>query len=108
MLSHANRLDNGEVKPKQIEFYFNHEKLTGYEGEPIAASLLANGIRTIRICEITGGNRGILCGIGHCYECRAEVDGIPNVRTCLMPNSQGVRVFSAGPSPHKGEMEHEG
>ncbi|WP_244943886.1 (2Fe-2S)-binding protein [Siminovitchia fortis] len=81
-------------KPKEIEFYFNNEKLTGYEGEPIAASLLAHGIKTIRVCEVTGESRGIFCGIGHCYECRADVDGIPNVRTCLTPNKQGTRVFS--------------
>ena len=79
--------------PKEIEFYFNDKKLIGHEGEPIAASLLANGIKTIRKCEVTGESRGIFCGIGHCYECRADVDGIANIRTCLTPNRQGIRVF---------------
>ncbi len=101
------RLDRSEKEPKQIEFYFNHEKLIGYEGEPIAASLLANGIKTIRTCDITGENRGILCGIGYCYECRAEVDGVPNVRTCLTPNSQGAEVFSRSTFLNNGETEDE-
>ncbi|MFA1821512.1 (2Fe-2S)-binding protein [Virgibacillus oceani] len=106
-MANTYRLGHSEAKQKTIEFYFNHKKLTGYEGEPIAASLLANGIRTIRTCEITGENRGILCGIGHCYECRAEVNGVPNVRTCLTPNSQGIEVFSGSASVHEGEMEDE-
>ncbi|MBD8006305.1 (2Fe-2S)-binding protein [Bacillus norwichensis] len=85
---------NSFEKSKEIEFYFNNKKLTGYEGEPIAASLLAHGIKTLRTCEITGETRGIFCGIGHCYECRADVDGISNIRTCLTPNRQGTKVFS--------------
>lgn len=82
---------------KQIKFYFNGEELSGIDGEAIAAALLANGIRTIRACEVTGESRGIYCGIGHCYECRAEVDGVPNVRTCLTPIQQGMNVFSPNP-----------
>ncbi|GAB3799751.1 (2Fe-2S)-binding protein [Virgibacillus kimchii] len=100
------RLNHSEDNVKTIEFYFNDKKLTGYEGEPIAASLLANGIKTIRTCEITGEGRGIFCGIGHCYECRAEVDGTPNVRTCLTPNKQGTKVFSLT-SGNEGDKKHE-
>ena len=88
------RLDSSEKKPESIEFYFNNKKLSGYDGEPIAVSLLANGIQTIRTCEVTGEGRGVFCGIGHCYECRAEVDGVANVRTCLTPNRQGTKVIS--------------
>ena len=105
-MSNSLRLNSSKSKLETIEFYFNDKKLNGYKGEPIAASLLANGIKTIRTCEITGENRGIFCGIGHCYECRAEVDGIPNVRTCLTPVRQGAEVFSQA-SGIKGEMENE-
>ncbi|SFE56422.1 (2Fe-2S)-binding protein [Alteribacillus iranensis] len=90
----AYRLDSSEKKREPIEFYFNNKKLSGYDGEPIAVSLLANGIQTIRTCEVTGEGRGVFCGIGHCYECRAEVDGVANVRTCLTPNHQGTKVIS--------------
>jgi len=106
-LSNSFRLNNPENNLETIEFYFNDKKLTGYDGEPIAASLLANGIKTIRACEITGDSRGIFCGIGHCYECRAEVNGIPNVRTCLTPNRQDTKVISLFASGVKGEVEDE-
>lgn len=93
-MSNSFRINTLEEKKKTVEFYFNHERLSGYDGEPIAAALLANGIKRIRACEVTGENRGIFCGIGHCYECRAEVNGIPNVRTCLTPIREGIKVFS--------------
>lgn len=83
----------GHASP-MITFYFNGQKLDGYEGEPIAAAILANGLTVIRHCQVTGEPRGLYCGIGHCYECRAEVNGIPNVRTCLTPLEDGMVVNS--------------
>lgn len=79
----------------QVQFYFNGAELIGYEGESIAAALLANGFWAIRTDEVTGEPRGIYCGIGHCYECRAEVDGVAGVRTCLTPLRRGTQVTSA-------------
>jgi len=81
-------------KGREVYFYFNGQRLSGIENEPIAAALLANGIKTIRIDSKTGEPRGIYCGIGHCYECRAEVDGESGVRTCLTPLREGTKVFS--------------
>lgn len=83
-----------EKTARQVSFSFNEAELFGYEGEPIAAALMASGIRTIRNCEVSTEPRGIFCGIGHCFECRAVVDGVPNVRTCLTPLRQGTRICS--------------
>lgn len=92
-MSTAHRLNVSEQKEKEkVPFYFNNEELYGYENEPIASALLANGIRSIRVDDITGEPRGVYCGIGHCFECRAEVDGISNVRTCLTPLKKGTNV----------------
>lgn len=85
---------NKDEEQRHVSFSFNGLELTGYEGEPIAAALLANGIKTIRNCEVTGEPRGLYCGIGHCYECRAEVDGISNLRTCMTPLRSGAKVSS--------------
>lgn len=79
---------------KKVSFIFNGKCLTGYKGQPIAAALYANGIRTIRYCEVTGEPRGIFCGIGHCFECRATVNGIPSKRTCLTLLEEGMIVSS--------------
>ncbi len=79
---------------EEITFTFNGRELKGYAGEPIASALLANGIRTIRHHEKSGRPRGIYCGIGHCYECRVIVDGIPGVRACITPLKAGMTVSS--------------
>lgn len=87
---------NSSRKGEEIIFTFNGRELKGYSGEPIAAALLANGIRTLRHHEKSGHPRGIYCGIGHCYECRVTVDGIPGVRACLTPLRAGLAVTSEG------------
>lgn len=79
---------------EQVSFTFNGQRVLGYAGEPIAVALWANGIKTIRNCEVTAQPRGVYCGIGHCYECRAEVDGVSNVRTCMTPLRRGTTVSS--------------
>ncbi len=62
------------------------------EGEPIAAALLANGIRVCRTTRRRGEPRGVFCGIGRCTDCVMTVDGIPNVRTCVTPVKPGMKV----------------
>jgi sarcosine oxidase, subunit alpha len=95
-MSTTYRLENEEKDciSNQVNFTFNGEKLIGYENEPIAAALMANGIKVIRNCEVTGEPRGVFCGIGHCFECRAEINGIPNVRTCITPLTEDTEVYS--------------
>ena len=55
------------------------------EGEPIAAQLLANGIKVYRYTRKRGEPRGMFCAIGRCTDCVMTVDGLPNVRTCITP-----------------------
>ncbi|SOC02982.1 2Fe-2S iron-sulfur cluster protein [Ureibacillus xyleni] len=82
------------VKQKEIRFNFNGKEIKGHEGQPIAAALFDNGIRAIRYCDVTGELRGIYCGIGHCFECRATVNGISGIRTCLTPIEENMNVAS--------------
>lgn len=88
---------------KLVSFRFNGTAYTAYEGETIAAALLANGVRTLRVHEEKGTPRGIYCNIGHCYECRVHVNGVPTVRACMTLVQEGMDV-SAGtvlPTPLK-------
>jgi len=77
---------------KEIKIYFNGKKLTAYEGEPIAATLYANGIRVLRRTEKYGKPRGIFCAIGRCTDCVMTVDGVPNIRTCITPVKDGMKI----------------
>jgi len=82
---------------EEIGFTFNGKDYKGQAGEPIAAALLANGVRILRHHEKSGRPRGIYCGIGHCYECRVTVNGVPGVRSCLTPLEKGMEVRSEIP-----------
>lgn len=64
------------------------------EGEPIAAALLAQGIRVMRKTPRFGEPRGVFCGIGRCTDCIMTVDGVPNVRTCVTPVRDGMVITS--------------
>ena len=73
------------------------------EGETLAAALWANGIFSLRYDEITGSARGMFCGIGHCYECRVTVDGVEDIRSCLVRVREGMHVSLKRPDLGKGD-----
>jgi predicted molibdopterin-dependent oxidoreductase YjgC len=66
--------------------------LMAHEGESVAAALLASGRRLTRWTARTGEPRGYFCGMGVCQDCLVTVDGLPNVRACMMPAREGLRV----------------
>ena len=74
---------------REVDFTFNGKSFTAHEGEPVAASLLASGVRKLRVSPVSGQPRGIYCGIGHCYECRLWLNGEQQVRACLTPAAEG-------------------
>ena len=83
----------GDIKtPKRVRMIVNGRALEAYEGEPIAAALAAHGIRKSRTTRRTEGPRWLFCGIGRCTDCIMTVNGVPNVRTCVTPVEDGMRV----------------
>ena len=77
---------------EMIAFSFNGQRLSAFEGEVIAAALMANGIRGFGMSDSRHGPRGIYCAIGHCYACQVTVNGHPSVRACLTPVRDGMEV----------------
>jgi predicted molibdopterin-dependent oxidoreductase YjgC len=69
-------------------------EVRAYEGESIAAALVASGRRFMRWTARTGELRGYFCGMGVCQDCLVTVDGLPNVRACVTPVRDGMRVES--------------
>ena len=87
---------------KKVFFTYNDRTLEGYEGEPIAAALKANGVMVHRYPSKKHSPRGIFCAIGRCTDCVMIVDGKPNIRTCITPLQSGMRVQTQyGVSPVK-------
>jgi predicted molibdopterin-dependent oxidoreductase YjgC len=88
-------LPDGSCAP--VTLWLDGEALTGPAGVPVAMALYAKGITTLGWNETTGAPRGIYCGIGHCYECRMEIDGVRDQRACLVPLREGMRVRRQDP-----------
>jgi 2Fe-2S iron-sulfur cluster binding domain len=75
-----------------VPFTFDGRPLAARGGEPIAAALLANGVRVFRTMPRSGEARGGWCLVGRCPDCLVIVDGRPNVRACVTPVVAGMRV----------------
>lgn len=77
---------------RKIRFLFEGKEMEGYEGEPIASALVANGVTMFRESPDLHRPRGFFCAIGNCSSCFMNVDGRPNVRTCITPIKEGMQV----------------
>ncbi|MEO0101709.1 MAG: FAD-dependent oxidoreductase [candidate division WOR-3 bacterium] len=75
---------------KRVRFYFEGKELEGFEGEPIACALIANGIKVFRWKK--GRPRGFFCAVGKCSSCLMTVDGKPNVMVCMERLKEGMRI----------------
>lgn len=97
------RLDNRDM----ISFQFDGNTYEAYENETIAAALLANGVRKLRVHEESGSPRGFYCNIGHCMECRVTVNSQTNERACLTVVKKDMVVESGKqlPNPVKRMVE---
>jgi len=66
--------------------------ITAYAGETIAGALLSSGVVPFRLTREDGEPRSYYCGMGICFECLVRVDGVANVRACMTPVANGMRV----------------
>ncbi|HEV8441165.1 MAG TPA: (2Fe-2S)-binding protein [Methylomirabilota bacterium] len=86
------RMTGTAERGRALSILLDGQELTAYEGESIAAALLASGRRFTRSTARTGEVRGYFCGMGVCQDCLMTVDGLPNVRVCMTPVRPGLRV----------------
>ena len=76
----------------QITIQVNGKPVTAFNGETIAAVLLAESKRIFRYTLKTGEPRGMFCGMGICYDCLVTADGEPNIRACMMTATDGMAI----------------
>lgn len=83
----------GEIpKGRLVTFTLDGKEMQGFEGEPVAAALKADGVKVHRFTNKLHLPRGIFCAIGRCTDCVMIVDGKPNIRTCVTPLKEGMKV----------------
>src|SRR5437870_6500484 len=83
-----------------LTFTFDGRTIEAVAGQSIAAALYAAGIRIFTRSFKYHRPRGLFCVSGDCPNCLMQVDGRPNVRTCIEQAQQGqvVRHQNAWPS----------
>lgn len=87
---------DGDRGPRCVILVDGRETVA-YEGESVAAALLAGGARALRLTDRDHEPRGYFCGMGVCHECLMTVDGMPHVRACMEPVRPGMRVETGAP-----------
>src|SRR5204862_4989638 len=96
-LPHAGCLTSPDTP---VRFHFEGRTITAWMGQTIAAALYAAGVRIFTRSFKYHRPRGLFCMTGDCPNCLMNVDGRPNVRTCVEPVREGqvVRHQNAWPS----------
>lgn len=82
----------GIARGAPVTFEFAGRSIPAFAGESIAAALLAARMEASRTTRRRGEGRGYFCGMGVCWECVVNVDGVGPVRGCSFPVSAGLRV----------------
>lgn len=86
------RIAAGVLRGPAFDIVLDGRKLRAYEGESVAAAILAAGERILRVTRKREEPRSLFCGIGLCQECRMVIEGRPNVRACQTPVRPGMAV----------------
>ncbi len=79
-------------KSKKITIFFEEKQIAAYEGESVAAALLCSGVKHIRTAPVSGTSRAPYCWMGVCFECLLEIDGQPNLQSCLIHVQEGMKI----------------
>jgi D-hydroxyproline dehydrogenase subunit gamma len=76
---------------RQLTIFVNGKKTVAYEGETVHAALVAAGFTVLRKSK-AGMVRGAYCGMGTCYDCLVEINGLPNCRACMNEVEAGMKI----------------
>ena len=79
--------------PERVTLKVNEVPVSVPAGSMVAAAVLEAGVSSFRR-SVSGEARGPLCGMGICFECRVNVNGVAHVRSCqtLCENGMDVRT----------------
>lgn len=101
------RIPKGNRGPA-IRFELDGAPCQAFQGETIAAALLAAGRSAFRRSPQRHEPRGFFCGMGVCFECVVTVNGVPNTPACVTPVEEGMTVETGVSRVEPGEGTGEG
>jgi sarcosine oxidase subunit alpha len=94
------RLKKG-ARGSEVTFELDGKPHVAYEGETVAAAMLAAGIRSFRLSPKLHQPRSVFCGMGVCFDCLVTINGVANCRACMTNVETGMKV-ETGLSTEKG------
>jgi D-hydroxyproline dehydrogenase subunit gamma len=80
---------------EKVRFIVDGRPLEAEAGASVLAALWNAGVRTLRT-SVAGEERGSLCGMGTCFECRVTIDGVVHRRSCREIVRDGMEVRTGG------------
>ncbi len=80
------------TRGEKVKFFFEGKEISAYQGETVAMVLYRQGINVFSESSKLHRPRGMFCAIGKCSSCMMRINGIPNVRTCILPVQKGMIV----------------
>jgi sarcosine oxidase, subunit alpha len=86
----------------EILFEWNGNTVTAKPGDTVASALYRSGVRTFTWSYQYGRPRGLLCLTGSCPNCMVNIDGVPNVRSCITPARNGLSVLAQNQNVYRG------
>lgn len=78
--------------PPAIEVFVEGAPVRVPAGASAAAAVLLAGAFRIRETPVSGAPRLPYCLMGVCFDCLAEIDGVPNRQACMVPAAPGMRI----------------
>ena len=81
--------------PETVTVVVNGVSVNMPAGSMVSAAILKTGTTTFRR-SVTGQPRGLLCGMGICFECRVTIDGEAHCRSCQTICKDGMDVRTDG------------
>jgi D-hydroxyproline dehydrogenase subunit gamma len=81
-----------EGHPATIAVVVEGRKLLVPAGASAAAAVLMAGLRSIRETPVKGSERAPYCMMGVCFDCLAEIDGVPNRQSCMVEAQPDMQI----------------
>jgi sarcosine oxidase subunit alpha len=77
---------------KPVNITVDGKPIEAYQGETVAAAMLAAGIQTFNKSHKHKQPRSLYCGMGVCYECLVTINGVHAQRACVTFVEEGMAI----------------